>query len=105
MSDTPFAAQIALSRYALIAGPVRGLDLQKRVPELMRRRRWPHEDPDLVCVIAVAVGLKKIGAGLTLIRRPPAAAGLGGLWPAEDGKMEARQLVERLELTELLQNR
>lgn len=92
------------TRYAMLAGPVRGLDLLKRVPDLLRRRGWP-EDPDLVAVISAAVGLKKIGAGRTLIRRPHAAGGCGGKWPVDQPRMEARFIVEQLELSELTQGR
>lgn len=97
-------AQVQVMRYACIAGPARGLDLHRRVPELFRQRGWP-EDPDIMAVVKAAVGLKKIGAGLTVFRRPPSADALRGAWPEEDGKLEARQLVEKLELQELLQNR
>jgi hypothetical protein len=107
MSDTPRTPleQREIFRYAAIAGPVRGLDLRKRIPEIMRQRKWPHEDEDLVTVLCIAVGLKKIGAGRTLLRRPPGADGLGGLWAIERERVEARWLVEALELDELIQGR
>jgi hypothetical protein len=125
-------AQRAVARYAFIAGPVRGLDLVKRVPEFMRKRGWPAEDQDLVDVIAVAVGLTKIGAGANPVYRPPGADAMRGAWPADSqharrcqlaaqaqGRMlgqpvtcrphfqciSASDLVIKLELDELLQNR
>jgi hypothetical protein len=125
-------AQAHLSRYAFLAGPVRGLDLQKRVPEFMRQRGWPAEDEDLVTCITAAVGLSKIGAGATPIYRPPTADALRGAWPADSAHtgrcqlaaqaqglmlgraptckphfqcISASELVVKLDLDELLQNR
>ena len=98
-------------KYASIAGPSRSLGLLKiddekrltgRVPELLRRRGWPV-DLDLCCVLAMAVGHKKIGLGRQLYKRPAAADGCGGRWPAEAGKLTASQIVADLELTDLLQ--
>jgi len=88
-------------RYALLAGPARGLGLLKRVPELLRQRGWPHEG-DLAVVCAAAVGCTKIGAGRQLLRRPREADGCGGRWPADAGTLTARQIVEELELSDLL---
>lgn len=132
MSDekTPGQAR-AEKRFALLAGPARGLDLFERVPELFRSRDWPL-DPDLQAVIISAVGLTKIGAGATPLYRPPTADGMRGAWPgdlehtarcqytaAAKGLMlgqemtcrphgqciSARELVAKLELQELLQNK
>jgi hypothetical protein len=97
--------QVAITKHALIMGPVRGLDLRTRVPEFMRARGWPYQDVDLMIVICMAVGMKKLGAGRTVLRRPPGADGLKGLWPADQPRVEARLLVEMLELHDLLQNR
>lgn len=91
-------------RFAAIAGPARGLDLHKRLPEVMRDRGWP-QDFDLVCVLTAAIGLTKIGAGRTLFRRPSAASGCDGRWPVDAGRLEARQIVNEFELGDLLQGR
>lgn len=91
-------------RHALIAGSVRGLDLRRRVPLLLKERGWPV-DEDLVAVLATAVGLTKVGAGATVMRRPPAADGCAGWWPREWERRRASQLVADLELRSLLQGR
>lgn len=87
--------------FALLAGPARTLGLHKRVPELLRARGWTCE-PDVVAVLTAALSLTKVRAGLTAIRRPPAAGGLGGKWPEERTHMLARQIVDVLELDDLL---
>jgi hypothetical protein len=87
--------------YALLAGTYRGLELDKRVPALMRSRGWPADNDDLRSVIAVAAALVVIGATATIIRRPPAADALRGAWPAESGSMTAGQVVASLDLQSL----
>ena len=98
-------------KFASIAGPSRSLGLLKiddekrltgRIPELLRKRGWPL-DLDLCCVLAMAIGHKKIGLGRQLYRRPPAAEGCGGKWPVDAGSLTASQIVTELELTDLLQ--
>lgn len=89
--------------YALLSGTFRGLDLAKRLPNLMRSRGWPAEDDDLRSVLAGAVACKKIGAGATIFRRPVGAEQLGGKWPAFLERMSASQVVEWLDLQELLE--
>jgi hypothetical protein len=93
--------QLEAVRYTLLAGRMRGLQLDKRMPELMKRRGWPAEDDDLRSVLQAAVVLKTLGAGATLIKRPPSADALGDVWP--DGKRTASQIVDALELHELLE--
>lgn len=100
----PPEAQMKVMRHALIAGSVRGLDLRKRVPQLLRERGWP-QDEDLIAALCVAVGLTKVGAGATVIRRPPAADGCAGWWPREWERRRASRLVMDLELDVLYQNR
>ena len=97
--------EVASRIYAYTVGPARGLDLFHRVQEFMRTRGWPSEDVDLAIVLCLAVGYKKLGAGLQLLRRPPGADGLKGLWPMDQPRVAARELVEMLELQDLLQNR
>lgn len=94
--------QLKVFRYAALAGPARGLDLFRRVPELLRSRGWSTH-PDLQAVLISAIGLTKIGAGATVIKRPPGADEVGGKWPVEAGKLTARQIVVELELKDLLQ--
>lgn len=109
LEDTP--ANRHAVKFATIAGPSRSLGLLKiddekrltgRIPELLRSRGWPV-DMDLCCVLAAAVGFKKIGVGRQLFRRPTAAQGCGDKWPADAGSLTAAQIVIDLELTDLLQ--
>src|ERR1700744_2490387 len=93
--------QLESVRFTLLAGRMRGLQLDKRIPEFMRARGWPAADDDLRSVLQVAVVLKSLGAGATVIRRPAAAAALGGKWP-DDGARTATQLVDALDMQELL---
>lgn len=88
--------------FALLAGPARTLALHKRVPALLRARGWTCE-PDVVAVLTAALSLTKVRAGLTIIRRPPAAGGLGGKWPEEITHLLAREIVNLLELDDLLE--
>jgi hypothetical protein len=106
-----FAEDRHALKFAAIAGPSRSLGLLKiddekrltgRVPELLRSRGWPV-DLDLCIVLAAAIGLKKIGVGRQLFRRPSAAQGCGGKWPADAGSLTASQIVVELELSDLLQ--
>lgn len=93
--------QLEAVRYTLLAGRMRGLQLEKRVPEFMKARGWPATDDDLRSVLQVAVVLKSLGAGATVIRRPAAASELGGKWPDDAGARTASQLVDALDMQEL----
>lgn len=92
--------QLEAVRYTLLAGRMRGLQLERRMPEFMKARGWPAADDNLRSVLQVAVVLKSLGAGATVIRRPPAASELGGKWP-DDGARTASQLVDMLDMLEL----
>lgn len=102
-TSTPQGEQADVVIYALLAGTARGLDLHKRLPELMRSRGFPTDDVDLVSVLKAAVALKAIGAGATLVHRPSGADALRGAWPADSGTRTASQIVEELELQRLLE--
>ena len=79
------------------------MGLHKSVPALMKQRGWPWQNDDLVAVLAAAVALKAQGAGGQMLRRPAAADGLGGLWPAASLAATAKQICDTLELDDLLQ--
>ena len=91
--------------YAMLAGTARGLGLLARVPEVMRFRGWPADDKNLASVLAAAVSLKALGAGATLLRRPPGADQCGGAWPASRERLTASQVVDAMDLTHLLEAR
>lgn len=87
--------------HALLAGTARATGLLKKVPELVRKRGW-SDHPDLTYVLAVAVALKVIGIGGTIIRRPEYADTCGGLWPSSHWRVSAAWIVESLDLQDLV---
>lgn len=91
----------ALLHRTIFAKVVELLALRKRVPEEMKRRGWPHEDLDLVAVLTAAVVYSRLKAH-QLLRRPPGADSLKGLWPADQMVTSAKQIVDTLELDDLL---
>lgn len=91
-------------RKAALGGAYRALELGRRVPELMKQRGW-GADEDLAAVISTAIACMAYGAGATVIRRPPAADMLKGLWPVENPKSTAKAIFDTLELDDLLQRR
>lgn len=99
----PIHEQIGAVKYVLFAGTHRGLDLGKRVPELMRSRGWPHDDVDLASVLAACVCLVFIGAGGTRVRRPPSAEACGGAWPDSAFIRTASDVVRSMDLQSLLE--
>lgn len=101
-----------INKRAWLCGAAKALGLVKRVPEFMRRRGWPYQDESLVAVIIAAIACKVVlaapkgrpvgNAADTKFRRPAAADGLSGLWPADKPVVTAAQIVDTLELDELL---
>jgi len=102
---SPEERDFALLR-ALMVGPVRALDLLKRVPEVFAARGWPR-DEDSIAVVACAIGAAKINAGSQLFRLPPALQAHDA-WFAlaarhdQGGRLTADQIVEGMELQALL---
>ena len=88
----------------ILVGPVRTLELAKRVPELFKARGWPL-DQDLLAVVMAAIACRKLRAGRQLFRRPDAAGGCGGKWPESDARLTAIQIVDALELVDLMEAR
>lgn len=92
---------------ALMVGPVRALELLRRVPEEFGNRGWPR-DEDSFAVVACAIGACKINAGAQRFRLPPAllshsawfelAANVG-----EGGRLTADQIVEGMGLERLME--
>lgn len=91
---------LEMHRRAALAGTARSMKLLDRIPSLFVSRGWKR-DPDLESVIIAAVVCKRLGATATNFKRPDAAETLGGLWPEWDKTLDARQIVERLDLGEL----
>lgn len=100
------AEEKRVKTHVLIAGTARGLDLFRRVPALMEKRRWPADQGLAdVLIAAAALAWLHVGAaehGATVLRRPPAADGLQGLWPAEAETLTPRAILTILEIEELL---
>lgn len=90
-------------RPLVIQGIARRLGLYQRVPELMRKRGWPAEDQDLASVIYGAVACAKLGANFTWFKRPPGADALAPLWPRDQERVTAKQIMDTLDLDDLLQ--
>ena len=92
---------------ALMVGPVRALELLRRVPEEFGNRGWPR-DEDSFAVVACAIGACKINAGAQRFRLPPAllshpawfelAAKVG-----EGGRLTADQIVDGMGLEKLME--
>jgi hypothetical protein len=91
---------------ALMVGPVRALDLIKRVPDEFKLRGWP-DDPDSHAVAACAIGAYKIGAGAQRFRLPPALMAqpewMDLALRSDEHKPSAVGIVEKMELRHLLE--
>lgn len=92
---------IEMHKRAALVGYARSMGLLERVPTLLKDRGWSR-DGALEAVLIAAVVCKRMGASATRFRRPDAAETLGGLWPEFDRVLDARQIVERLDLGGLL---
>ena len=104
MNDIPDDMKKEVARRALIAGVQRALGLPLRLIDLLRSRRWPVDD-DLVAVLSAAVACRKLGAGATRFRRPPAAGDCSNTWLGAGDVRTASQIVDVMELGELLEPR
>ena len=95
-------------RTALMTGPVRALDLVKRMPALFLDRGWPPM-ADAIAVAGGAVAMKVIGAGGTRFRLPAGVEALGTEWKelhrvAAGAPMPAVGIVEILNLHRLCEH-